>query len=79
MHKELPKSSRQRHNFTNDLPGGDWVTRFKKCHSHTTRLCSNIKLNRAEKDTISQHFHELSKVVEDVDGKTSNTLKRLCG
>ncbi|XP_039298507.1 tigger transposable element-derived protein 7-like [Nilaparvata lugens] len=65
----LDKQGRQVKQFSNNLPGKDWVISFRKRHPKlTVRKCSNIKRARAAVDEsiINNYFNNLEVTLQNV-------------
>lgn len=54
--------------FCDNLPGRDWMCRFKNRHNLTKRLAENVKPARAEitAEVVNDYFDHLYEVTEDV-------------
>ena len=64
----LTKQNRVVKEFTSNIPGDDWVTRFMDRHGLTNRIATNIRRKRAQisKEQLQEYFNNVEQELKDV-------------
>ena len=64
----LMKQNRVLKEFTNNIPGEDWVANFLGRHGLTNRTATNIRRKRAQisKEQLQEYFNNVEQKLKDV-------------